>query len=309
MVVASPAPLRTKKARPAGIPVIDLSLERSKLCELLVKACEEFGVFQVENHGVSREIISRLEREGQEFFSKPACQKQRAGPAAPFGYGCKNIGFNGDKGELEYIILEANPHSVSERSKSISPRPANFSCAVNDYIDAVRTWHVTFLRCWLKGYGSKINPFLVTSSEIQIATHASGLITILHHSMLLIHMMLGLTLHPTCLIIITPNSNWLWRAFRPSDSHNLAIQQCDAFQAMSNGRFTSVRHRAVANSAKARMSMMYFAAPAPNASIAPIPQMVSCENPCLYRPFTWAEYKATAYSLRLADNRLDLFRN
>lgn len=126
MVVPSPPPLRSKKTRALGIPVIDLSLERSKLCELIIKACEEFGFFQVENHGVSTDIISRVESEGQDFFSKPACQKQRAGPPTPFGYGCKNIGFNGDKGELEYILLEANPHSISERSKSISTDPTKF---------------------------------------------------------------------------------------------------------------------------------------------------------------------------------------
>ncbi|KAL0389746.1 UNVERIFIED_CONTAM: Gibberellin 2-beta-dioxygenase 2 [Sesamum calycinum] len=337
MVVASPAPLRTKKARPAGIPVIDLSLERSKLCELLVKACEEFGVFQVENHGVSREIISRLEREGQEFFSKPACQKQRAGPAAPFGYGCKNIGFNGDKGELEYIILEANPHSVSERSKSISPRPANFSCAVNDYIDAVRNLACDVLEMLAEGLwvqDKSIFSNLIRDpnsdscfrinhypSPLNVADHHDAWINpsshLFDHNHPKTRIGFGEHSDPQILTILRSNNvgglqilspDGLWIPIQP-DSDKFCVFVGDAFQAMSNGRFTSVRHRAVANSVKARMSMMYFAAPAPNASIAPIPQMVSCENPCLYRPFTWAEYKATAYSLRLADNRLDLFRN
>ncbi|KAK4418022.1 Gibberellin 2-beta-dioxygenase 2 [Sesamum alatum] len=334
MVVASPAPLRSKKARAAGIPVIDLSLERSKLCELLVKACQEFGVFQVENHGVSRKIISRVEREGQEFFSKPACEKQGAGPAAPFGYGSKNIGFNGDKGELEYIIMEANPHSISERSKSISPaHPENFSCAVNDYIDAVRNLACDILEMvaqglwvqdksifsnlirdpnsdscfrinhypsllnlddWIK-YPSSQLMFDHPKTRIGFGEHSDPqILTILHSN------------NVGGLQILSPDG--LWIPIQP-DSDKFCVFVGDAFQAMSNGRFVSVRHRAVANPMKARMSVMYFAAPAPNACISPIPEMVSCENPCLYRPFTWAEYKATAYSLRLADNRLDLFRN
>jgi len=127
MVVPSPTPKRTKKTKAVGIPTIDLSLtNRSMLSELLVRACEEFGFFRVVNHGVSKEIVTRMEEEGEEFFSKPATEKQRAGPASPFGYGCKTIGRNGDMGELEYLLLHTNPVSISERSMAVSNDPTKF---------------------------------------------------------------------------------------------------------------------------------------------------------------------------------------
>ncbi|CAN1859179.1 Gibberellin 2-beta-dioxygenase 2 [Linum perenne] len=56
------------------------------------------------------------------------------------------------------------------------------------------------------------------------------------------------------------------------------------------------------------MSMMYFGAPAMDAWICPVPEMVSSDNPCQYEPFTWGEFKRAAYSMRLADTRLDLFK-
>jgi len=121
MVVPSPTSMiRTKKTKAVGIPTIDLSMERSELSELVVKACEEYGFFKVVNHGVPKEVISRLENEGTEFFSKNSAEKLQAGTSTPFGYGCKNIGPNGDKGDLEYLLLHTNPNSISERSKTIA---------------------------------------------------------------------------------------------------------------------------------------------------------------------------------------------
>ncbi|KAI7990182.1 Gibberellin 2-beta-dioxygenase 2 [Camellia lanceoleosa] len=142
MVVPSRTPFRTKKARSVGIPIIDLSLERSVLSEKIVQACQDYGFFKVVNHGVPMEIIARMEKEGSDFFAKPASEKQQqaGGLPSPFGYGCKNIGFNGDVGELEYLLLHTNHLSISDISKAISSiNPTKFSCAVNDYIQAVRS--------------------------------------------------------------------------------------------------------------------------------------------------------------------------
>jgi gibberellin 2-oxidase len=126
MVVPPSTILGSEKLRAMELPVVDLSAERSEVSTLIVKACEEYGFFKVVNHGVPEEVIVRLEEQVLSFFALPVSEKQRAGPADPLGYGCKNIGFNGDTGEVEYLTLNTNPLSIAQRSKTMSNDPSKF---------------------------------------------------------------------------------------------------------------------------------------------------------------------------------------
>ncbi|RXI08827.1 hypothetical protein DVH24_022971 [Malus domestica] len=120
MVVSSPSPIRSKKIMAIGIPTIDLSnYNRSKLSEQIVEACEEYGFFKKFNHGIPKEVIEKMETQGSDFFAKPTMEKQRAGPACLFGYGCK-----GDTGELEYLLLQTNRQSIPGPSSSSVPLTA-----------------------------------------------------------------------------------------------------------------------------------------------------------------------------------------
>ncbi|KAL9291704.1 putative gibberellin 2-beta-dioxygenase [Arabidopsis thaliana] len=100
------------------IPVIDMSLERSRVSMQIVKACETIGFFKVVNHGVDPDVISRLEQESINFFAKPVLEKKSVGSVVnrPFGYGLKNIGLKGDIGEVEYLLLHTNPLFLSQLS-------------------------------------------------------------------------------------------------------------------------------------------------------------------------------------------------
>ncbi|KAE9618844.1 hypothetical protein Lal_00046934 [Lupinus albus] len=333
MVVPSPM-IRTKKTKAVGIPVIDLSMERSELREQVVKACEEYGFFKVVNHGVPREVISRIGEEGAQFFAKPTSEKRKASPATPFGYGCRNIGPNGDMGNLEYLLLHTNPVSISERCKTITNDPTKFSCAVNDYIGVAKELVCEILELVAEGL---CVPNKFSLSNLIRDAEGDSLFRINHYP----HVNhkgnknwdlskdgpkdndnnsnnIGFGEHsdPQILTILWSNNvsglqisthDGLWIPV-PPDSNEFFIMVGDILQVLTNGRFRSVRHRAVTNTINTRMSMMYFAAPPQNWWIAPMPKMVTPQNPSLYKPFTWAQYKQAAYSLRLGDSRLDLFK-
>nr|KYP33746.1 Gibberellin 2-beta-dioxygenase 2 [Cajanus cajan] len=305
------------------IPTIDLSMERSALSEGVVKACEEYGFFKVVNHGVAKEVISRMEEEGAEFFAKPTHEKRKAGPASPFGYGFTNIGPNGDMGDLEYLLLHAHPLSVSHRSKTIANDSTKFSCVVNDYVEAVKEVACEIVDLVAEGLG--VSDKFALSRLIR-DVHSDSVLRINHYPPLNVKVKgkknnnsIGFGAHsdPQILTIMRSNDvgglqiytrDGLWIPV-PPDSNEFFVMVGDVLQVMTNGKLMSVRHRALTNTWKGRMSMMYFAAPPLDWWITPLPETVSPpRNPILYKPFTWAQYKQATYSLRLGDSRLHLFK-
>ncbi|MFS7975302.1 putative hyoscyamine (6S)-dioxygenase [Helianthus anomalus] len=59
-----------------NIPVIDLSASHSKTVQEILHACQEFGFFQVINHGVSKDIIDDTIEVVKEFFNMPDEEKE-----------------------------------------------------------------------------------------------------------------------------------------------------------------------------------------------------------------------------------------
>ena len=65
------------------IPVIslagidDVGGKRAEICQKIVEAFEDWGVFQVVDHGVDSKLISEMTRLAREFFALPAEEKLR----------------------------------------------------------------------------------------------------------------------------------------------------------------------------------------------------------------------------------------
>ncbi|KAJ0743461.1 putative gibberellin 2-beta-dioxygenase [Helianthus annuus] len=326
MFLSSSSPLRTKKTQAIGIPVIDLSLDTTTLSHHIIAACQDYGFFKLVNHGVPIQVISKMEEAVNGFFSKPSSEKVKvkANPPSPFGYGCRNIGFNGDVGELEYILLQANSLSTcSDNVSVVANQPTNFRCAVDDYIQAVKELTSELLEILALGLSlpdtNVISRLIqdVDSDSCFRVNHYPGVkpesnqakpdhrIGFGEHSDPQIFTILRSNDVPG-LQISTVDGLWIPVTTEPTD---FCVFVGDVLEVLTNGRFKSVRHRVMANkSNRSRMSMMYFAAPSLNEWISPIQQLISPGNLRLYKSFTWNEYKKAAYSLRLGDQRIDLFK-
>ncbi|CAL4902820.1 unnamed protein product [Urochloa decumbens] len=358
MVVPTTTPVRQDTVAPppppppsshGGIPTVDMSApgSRGALSRQVARACAEQGFFRAVNHGVPPAPGARLDAATAAFFALPPRDKQRAGPPSPLGYGCRSIGFSGDAGELEYLLLHANPAAVAHRARSIdTDDPSRFSSVVNEYVGAVRQLACEILDLLGEGLGLK-DPR--SFSKLITDADSDSLLRINHYpTACTIHKLdhecqckmksnvrtkNGNVVNPSAgarigfgehsdpqiisllrandvngLQVLLPNSNGkeVWIKV-PADPSAFFVNVGDLLQALTNGKLVSVRHRVIASTCRPRLSTIYFAAPPLHARISALPETITAGSPSRYRPFTWAEYKKTMYSLRLSHSRLDLF--
>lgn len=100
------------------VPVIDLgdASDDEKTTRLISEASSEWGIFQVVNHGISDEIIAKLQRVGREFFELPREEKESVAKTAESGiegYGTslqKEV--EGKKGWVDHLFHKIWPPSA-----------------------------------------------------------------------------------------------------------------------------------------------------------------------------------------------------
>ncbi|KAK4781908.1 hypothetical protein SAY86_016010 [Trapa natans] len=339
MVVLSQAvldhftPIKTYKSATTtvftGIPTINLS--HPDAGTLLVRACEEFGFFKVVSHGVPLELVNRLEAESMRFFYQPQAEKDRIGPPSPFGYGSKRIGFNGDVGWIEYLLLSTNSDTtVPPRLLSFFQEQPSLRASVDNYVTEVRKLAIEVLKLIEQGLGLtaaaeegpdvdgpmsgllrdvksdscfRVNHYPPCPDHWEVAVSGRNLVGFGEHTDPQIISVLRSN-NTSGLEICLRDGSWV---MVPPDHSSFFINVGDTLQVLTNGRFTSVKHRVLPDHSKSRVSMIFFGGPPLDEKIAPVPSLMEEGEESLYNEFTWSQYKKSAYKSRLADYRLGPF--
>ncbi|KAH9307633.1 hypothetical protein KI387_035544, partial [Taxus chinensis] len=139
-----------KNSPSARVPLIDLSNLgedvpahlRAKTVAEIGNAAEEWGLFQVVNHGVPEQLIRRLQEVGKEFFELPQEEKERHANQAEEGtlkegYGTKlahNI--DGKLGWNDYYFHMLWPPSV-RNIQTWPKRPSSYAEVNEKYVVAL----------------------------------------------------------------------------------------------------------------------------------------------------------------------------
>ncbi|KAK4477875.1 hypothetical protein RD792_017140 [Penstemon davidsonii] len=288
-----------------NIPIIDLSKlfkgSKNEFCSeihKLMTSCEEWGFFQVINHGIDLELIERIEKVAMEFFMMPLEEKQKYPmlPGTVQGYGQAFVFSEEQKLDwCNMFALGLEPH-YSRNLKLWPTKPYDFSETVDIYSKEVRKLCKNLLKYIAISLGLNENIF-----EEMFGVAVQAIRMNYYPPCPRPDLVLGLSPHSdgsaltvlqqgkgnTFGLQILKNNKWIQVQPIPGA---LVINIGDTIEVLTNGRYKSVEHRAVTHKEKDRLSIVTFYAPSYEIELGPIQELVNDKNPSKYRRYNHGEY-------------------
>ncbi|KAJ0977695.1 hypothetical protein J5N97_013169 [Dioscorea zingiberensis] len=281
-----------------NVPVIDISnLSSPTEMAKLQSACQNWGFFQVVNHGVETCLLESMERVSREFFMLPLEEKEKY-PMAPGtiqGYGHAFV-FSEDQ-KLDWcnmLALALQPHFI--RNPKLWPtNPANFSETLEMYSAGIRKLCQRLLEHIAESLGLKPYTFNEMFGEAVQAVRMNYYPPCSRPDLVL-----GLSPHSdgSAITVLQQDTNSVglqilkdnaWIPVHPV--HNaLVINLGDTLEVLTNGRYKSIEHRVVTNEKIDRLSVATFYAPSYDLELGPLPEFISRNQPCMYKRYNHGEY-------------------
>ncbi|CAJ2651006.1 unnamed protein product [Trifolium pratense] len=278
------------------LPLIDLSrlnktndVANEECKSMIAKASQDWGIFQVVNHGISSDILKRLRYEQEKVFKEPFDKKRKEDKflnlssgsyrwGTPTATCIKQLSWS----EAFHIpltdILESSTGSnthLSSIMEQFATTVSNLAQTLADILAEKLGHQSTYFKenCLPNTCYLRLNRYLPCPIDFRIhglVPHTdSDFLTILYQDQVG-----GLQLV----------KDRKWVAVKPNPDA-LIINIGDLFQAWSNGVYKSVVHRVVTNPKVERFSVAYFLCPSNDTVIR------SCKEPSVYRKFSFEEYR------------------
>ncbi|KAA8550769.1 hypothetical protein F0562_002453 [Nyssa sinensis] len=284
------------------IPVIDLHGEfgcnRSELIQQIIKSSQEFGFFQLVNHGVSVELMRDVLIVAKKFFELPAEDKASLYSEDPKQC-CRlytSIDYATEKVHFWRDNLRHPCHPLKDHLHHWPQKPTQYREVVGRYSVEVRKLSFWLLDLIRDGLGLESGYFRDNLSQVQL--------------MALNHyppcpdpsLTLGLPKHSDVNLITLLNQQDVLGLQVLKDEKWLAVEPLpNAFvvniglmlQIISNGKLKSADHRVVTNTSVTRTTVASFIHPSSDSHIEPAKVLVSKRSPPLYRAFIYKDFVIT----------------
>ncbi|OVA03756.1 Oxoglutarate/iron-dependent dioxygenase [Macleaya cordata] len=303
--------IRSEKEQPAlttfngpipEIPTIDLSdPDQDNLVRMIANASQEWGFFQVVNHGIPIEVIKKLQSVGKEFFELPLEEKEAYAKPPDSqsleGYGTRlQKEIEGKKAWVDHLFHNVWP--PSRINYQFWPKnPPSYREANEEYAKCLKGVVDKLLMLLSLGLGLEghVIKEAVGGDELEYLLKINYYPPCPRPDLAL-----GVPPHTdmSTITVLVPNDVpglqvfkddlWFDAKYIPNA---LVIHIGDQTQILSNGKFKSVLHRSTVNKETARMSWPVFCSPPPEMVVGPLPQLVNEENPAKYKTKKYKDYE------------------
>jgi len=293
------------------LPIIDLhssSLlpqhhdQNHRIAAQISSAAENWGFFQIINHGVPDSLISRVQAASKAFFQLPIEGKDAYAnePKNPIGYGSK-LGYSSD-GEAkldwgDYYYNGLWPPARREMTKW-PIQLSDFTEAMDEYSGEMSKLFEWVMKVLSRDLGLETENSLNESvggerKELHIRINyypqcpqPDLVVGLAPHSdivaltILLDDQIPGLQ--------IRKDGGWLDVQCVPGA---LVVNIGDQLEILSNGKYKSIEHRSVVHKDRSRMSWDVFCSPVPDVVISPRTELTDEKHPPLYQGVSYGEYR------------------
>ncbi|CAN1173753.1 S-norcoclaurine synthase 1 [Linum perenne] len=252
------------------IPVIDMIKLADADEELanLHSACKDWGFFQLINHGVTEEVITKMKMDVQEFFNLPLQEKMSCAqmPNSIEGYGQAFVVSEEQKldwGDMLFIF----PQPVSGRKMRFWPMaPSSFRANFEQYSSELEKLASSLLSYIAINLGLEPEKLLAPFKD-----GAQGVRMNYYPPCKESNKVMGLTPHSDAvgLTLLTQvndvqglqiRKDGEWVPIEPTPGAFI-VNVGDIIEIMSNGEYKSIEHRAMVNPDKERLSIAAFHGP------------------------------------------------
>ncbi|PWA73824.1 gibberellin 2-oxidase 8 [Artemisia annua] len=276
------------------LPLVDLSrlnqggIESEKCKQEIAKASQEWGFFQVINHGVSHEVLENMRSEQVKTFKKPFHDKVN-GQCDQLDFLAGSYRWGTPSATCLRQLAWSEAFHVPLSEISAVDGVTGLSTTMKEYTNIVSILAEKLAEILAEKIGQKPKFFeencvpsmcyirMSRYPSCPISPHVFGLMPHTDSDFLTI-------LHQDHIGGLQLLKNGKWIAVNPKQE-TLIVIIGDLFQAWSNGTYKSVEHRVVANKLFERFSTAYFLCPSYDTIIE------SCDETPVYRRFSFKEFR------------------